>query len=54
MISTYADFEAGLDEAEDVLTAFQGYVLIHSDYLSTVNDFNMHLVKLQFVTGNLP
>lgn len=54
MISTYVDFEAGLEEAEDVLTAFQGYVLIHSDYLSTVNDFNMHVVKLQFVTGNLP
>jgi len=53
MIASYADFEAGLEEADKVLTAFQGYVLIHSDYLSTVNDFNMHVVKLQYVTGDL-
>lgn len=53
MIASYADFEAGIEEARNVLTAFQGYVLIHSDYLSTVNDFNMHVVRLQYVTGNL-
>lgn len=53
MIASYADFEAGIEEAENVLTAFQGYVLIHSDYLSTVNDFNMHVVRLRYVTGDL-
>jgi outer membrane protein len=53
MIASYADFEAGTSDAEHVLTAFQGYVLIHSDYLSTVNDYNMHVVRLRYVTGDL-
>lgn len=53
MIASYADFEAGVQEAEKVLTALQGYVLVHSDYLSTVNDFNMYVVKLRYVTGDL-
>lgn len=53
MISTYADFEAGITDADKVLTAFQGYVTIHSDYLSTVNDYNMHVVRLRYVTGDL-
>ncbi len=53
MISSYADFEAGIEEADKVLNAFQGYVLIHSDYLGTVNDYNMHVVKLRYVTGDL-
>jgi outer membrane protein len=53
MIATYADFEAGVQDADKVLSAFQGYVLIHSDYLSTVNDYNMHVVRLKYVTGDL-
>ena len=54
MISTYADFEAGVQKAEKVLTAFQGYVMTHSDYLSAVNDYNMHVVQLRYVTGDIP
>jgi len=53
MIASYADFEAGIEESRNVLTAFQGYVLIHSDYLTTVNDYNMHVVRLRYVTGDL-
>ena len=51
MVSSYADFEAGIEDAEYALTAFQGYVLIYSDYLKTVNDYNMHVVRLRHVIG---
>lgn len=52
MVSRYVDFEAGLEEAEAVLTAFQGYVLVYSDYLMAVNDYNMHVARLRYVTGD--
>lgn len=54
MISSYADFEAGIETAENTLTAFQGYVLAYSDYLKTVNEQNMHIVRLRNVTGDIP
>lgn len=52
MIGSYADFEAGVQDAESVLTAFQGYVLVHSEYLRAVNDYNMYVVRLRQVTGD--
>jgi len=52
MISSYADFEAGLEESSKVMNAFQGYILAHSDYLRTVNDYNMYVAQLKFVTGD--
>jgi outer membrane protein TolC len=51
MVSSYADFEAGVEDAENALTAFQGYVLTYNEYLVTVNDYNMHVVRLRHVTG---
>ncbi|NOX42998.1 MAG: TolC family protein [Gammaproteobacteria bacterium] len=53
MISSYADFEAGLEKSEQIMTAFQGYVLAHIDYLRAVNDFNMSVIGLKSVTGEL-
>jgi len=53
MVSSYADFEAGIEDAEYALTAFQGYVLIYSNYLTTVNDYNMYVVRLRHVTGEI-
>ncbi len=52
MVSRYVDFEAGLEDAEAVMAAFQGYVLVYSDYLMTVNDYNMHVARLHYVTGD--
>ncbi len=52
MISSYADFEAGLEESSKVMTAFQGYIVAHSDYLRTVNDYNMYVAQLKFVIGD--
>ena len=51
MIAAYADFEAGLEEADKILTALQVYVLAYSDYLKAVNDFNNHISKLRSVSG---
>ncbi len=51
MIGRYADYEAGLEEASKVVEAFQGYVLAHSDYLSTVDKYNNDVAKLMSVSG---
>lgn len=51
MIASYTDFEAGVENPDKVMTALQAYVLAHSDYLRAVNDYNMHIVKLNYVTG---
>lgn len=52
MIASYTDFEAGLSEAEKIITAFQAYVLAHSGYLRLVNDYNMNTVKLKNLVGD--
>lgn len=54
MISSYADFQAGFEEASRVMDAFKGYVLAQTDYLTVLNDYNMHVVQLQYVTGTYP
>jgi outer membrane protein len=51
MIAAYADFEAGLEEADKILTAMQVYVVAYADYLKNVNDFNNHVFKLKSVSG---
>ena len=53
MLASYADFEAGVEKAEKVMTAFQGYVLAYSDYLLMVNNYNLHVARLQVVTGDI-
>jgi outer membrane protein len=51
MISSYADFEAGVEEADKVITAFLGYIQAYSDYLKIVNDYNLHVARLRVLTG---
>jgi outer membrane protein TolC len=51
MIAAYTDFEAGLEEAEKILTAMQAYVLAYGEYLRLVNDYNNHVSKLKSVSG---
>lgn len=51
MIASFADFEAGQQEGDKVVTAFQAYVLAHTQYLQTVFDYNMHVAQLLHVTG---
>ena len=51
MIAAYSDFEAGLEEADDVINALQAYVLAYAEYLRAVNDFNNLVSKLKSVSG---
>lgn len=51
MIASFADFEAGQEKGDKVVTALQSYVLAHTDYLQTVFDYNMHVAQLLKVTG---
>ena len=51
MIAAYTDFEAGLEEADKILTAMQVYVLAYAEYLLIVNDYNNLVSKLQSVSG---
>jgi len=51
MIASYSDFEAGLEEATDIINALQVYVLSYAEYLRAVNDFNNHVSKLRSVSG---
>ena len=51
MIAAYSDFEAGLEEADDIINALQVYVLAYAEYLRAVNDFNNSVSKLRSVSG---
>jgi len=51
MISSYTDFEAGLQPVDKMVGAFQAYVLSYTDYLQTVFDYNMQVAQLEQVTG---
>ena len=51
MISAYSDFEAGLEEADKIISALQAYALSYAEYLRAVNDFNNHVSKLRSVSG---
>jgi outer membrane protein len=51
MIASYSDFEAGLQDAADIINALQVYVLSYAEYLRAVNDFNNHVSKLRSVSG---
>ncbi len=51
MIATYTDFEAGLEEADKILTAMQVYVVAYAEYLKNVNDYNNIVFKLKSVSG---
>jgi len=53
MISSYVDFEAGLQKSEHIMAAAQGYVSAHTSYLKAVNAYNMHVIKLKSATGEL-
>lgn len=53
LISAYADFEAGVEEAEKIITALLSYIQSYSEYIRKVNDFNMHVARLRTVTGEV-
>lgn len=53
MVASLADFSAGLDSADKVADAIRNYALAQTEYLRTVNDYNMNVAQLARLTGEL-
>ncbi len=53
MVATLADFSAGIESADKVADAMKNYVLAQTEYLRTVNDYNMNVAQLSRLTGEL-
>ena len=53
MVSSLADFSAGVEKADKVAEAMRSYVLAQTEYLRTVNDYNMNVAQLSRLTGEL-
>jgi outer membrane protein TolC len=53
MVATLADFSAGIESADKVADAIKNYVLAQTEFLRTVNDYNMNVAQLSRLTGEL-
>lgn len=53
MVASLADFSAGLESADNVADAIKNYALAQTEYLRTVNDYNMNVAQLARLTGEL-
>lgn len=53
LLASLVDFEAGLEQARNVMEAFQGYLVIYGDYLQVLNEYNLHVARLRVVTGEI-
>lgn len=51
VIASLADFSAGLEKGDRLAEAVKSYVLAQTEYLRTVNDFNMNVAQLSKLTG---
>ena len=53
MVASLADMSAGMESAAKVADAIKNYVLVQTEYLRTVNDYNMNVAQLARLTGEL-
>jgi outer membrane protein TolC len=53
VIAATADFNAGLEKGDKVADAFKSYVLAQTEYLRTLNDYNVNVAQLAKLTGEL-
>lgn len=53
MVAALADFSAGLESADKVADAIKNYALAQTEYLRTINDYNMNVAQLARLTGEL-
>ncbi len=53
VVAATADFSAGLEKGDKVADAFKSYVLAQTEYLRTVNDYNINVAQLAKLTGEL-
>jgi outer membrane protein TolC len=53
VVSSLADFSAGLESADKMVEALKNYVLTQTEYVRTINDYNMNVAQLARMTGEL-
>ncbi len=51
MVASLADHAAGVESADKAADALKNYVLLQTEYLRTVNDYNMNVAQLARLTG---
>jgi outer membrane protein len=51
VIAALADFSAGLEKGDRLAEAIKTYVLTQTEYLRTVNDYNINVAQLSRLTG---
>ncbi len=53
MVASLADFSAGIETADKLADAMKNYALTQTEYLRTINDYNMDVAQLARLTGEL-
>ncbi len=53
MVASMADFSAGLEKSDKVADAVKSYTLANTEYLRTINDYNMNVAQLARLSGEL-
>lgn len=53
MVASLADFTAGLEKGDKVAEAVKNYTLVNTEYLRTINDYNMNVAQLARLSGDL-
>lgn len=51
VIAALADFSAGLERGDKLADAIKSYVLAQTEYLRTVNDYNVNVAQISKLTG---
>lgn len=51
VIASMADFSAGLEKGDKLAEAIKSYVLAQTEYLRTVNDYNVNVAQISKLTG---
>jgi outer membrane protein len=52
MVATLADYSAGLEGGDKVAEAARNYALTQTEYLRTINDYNMNIAQLVRLSGD--
>jgi len=53
MVASLADYSAGLEKGDKVAEAVKSYTLANTEYLRTINDYNMNVAQLARLSGEL-
>jgi len=51
LVASLADFAAGMETADKMVEALKNYVFTQTEYVRTINDYNMNVAQLARLTG---